>query len=47
MSIEVLNIILAAFAVLAAMAVAAVCALGVVVWLAGGKLDQRKDKRMA
>ena len=45
MNIGILDIILAAAAVMAALAVAAICFLGLVVWLAGGKLVQRKDQR--
>jgi nitrate reductase NapE component len=47
MSIEILDTILATAAILAALAVAAICALGLIVWLAGGKLDQRKDQKPA
>ena len=47
MNSETLDIILAAAAIVAALAVAAICALGLVVWLAGGKLDQHKDQKPA
>ena len=47
MNIEILDIILAAAAIVAAMAVAGICVLGLVVWLAGGKIDQRKDQKPA
>ncbi len=45
MNKEFLDIILAVSAVVAALAIAATCAVGLVVWLAGGKLDQRKDEK--
>jgi hypothetical protein len=47
MNIGTLDIILAVATVVAALAVAAICALGLVVWLAGGKLDRRKDQKIA
>jgi hypothetical protein len=42
MNIATIQILLAAATVLAALAVGAVCAVGLVVWLAGGKLDAGK-----
>jgi nitrate reductase NapE component len=47
MNIETLQIFLAAAVILAALSVAVVCAVGVVVWLAGGKLDHGKWHRLA
>ena len=43
MNREIIDILLAATVILAAAAVAAVCALGLIVWLAGGKMERRKD----
>ena len=45
MNIDSLNVILALGAVLAALAVAVVGGVGLVVWLAGGKLEQGKDRK--
>jgi nitrate reductase NapE component len=42
MNIETLQILLAGAVILAALAVAVVCAVGVLVWLAGGKFDEGK-----
>ena len=47
MHIGIIDFILATAALVAALAVAAVAALGLVVWLAGGKVNQRKDPRTA
>ena len=47
MHYDILEIILAAGVLLAALAVAAMCGVGLVVWLAGGKLDQGKDRKAA
>lgn len=46
MNIETLHLLLAAATVLAALAVGAVCAVGLVVWLAGGKLDAGKRHKL-
>ncbi len=45
MKIEIIDIVLAAAALVVALAVAAMGALGLVVWLAGGKASQRNDHR--
>lgn len=45
MTKEIIDIILATGALLAALAVAVVCGVGLVVWLAGGKLDHGKDRK--
>ena len=42
MNIETLQILLAGAVVLAALSVGVVCAVGVVVWLAGGKFDPER-----
>ncbi len=47
MHIGIIDFILATAALGAALAVAAIGALGLVVWLAGGKVDRRKDHRTA
>ena len=47
MTKEIIDIILAAGALLAALAVAVVCGVGLVVWLAGGKPDHGKDRKAA
>ena len=47
MNIAIIDLILAAAALVAALAVAVIGALGLVVWLAGGKVDQRKDQKAA
>lgn len=44
---DILDLIFAAGVLLAALAVAAMCVVGLVVWLAGGKLSQGKDRRAA
>ncbi len=46
MNIDILQFILALGAVIAALAVAVVGAVGLVVWLAGGKLDQGKEHKV-
>jgi hypothetical protein len=46
MTLETLHLLLATATVLAALAVGAVCAVGLVVWLAGGKLEAGKRHRM-
>lgn len=45
MNIATIQILLAAATVLAALAVGSVCAVGLVVWLAGGKLDAGKRSK--
>jgi nitrate reductase NapE component len=47
MNNEFLDIVLAAGALMAALAVAVMCGVGLVVWLAGGKVDRRKDQKTA
>ena len=47
MNIEFLQIILAIGALGAALAVAVVCGVGLIVWLAGGKLGQGKNRKAA
>ena len=42
-----LNYILMLGVIAAASAIGLICALGLVVWMAGGKLDQGKDRRHA
>jgi len=44
---DFLNIILMLGAIIAAAAVSLICAVGLVVWLAGGKRAQREDKESA
>lgn len=47
MTKEIIDIVLVAGTLLAALAVAVVCGVGLVVWLAGGKLDRGKDRKAA
>lgn len=47
MNHEILDFILAAGAVISALAIALMCGVGLVVWLAGGRLAQRKDEKAA
>ena len=44
---ELLNIILMLGTVLAASAISLICAVGLIVWLAGGKTDRREDEKSA
>jgi len=44
---DFLNFILMLGAIIAAAAVSLICAVGLVVWLAGGKQGQREDKERA
>ena len=41
----IIHVILALGTLVATLAVAAVCGVGLVVWLAGGKLEQGKDRK--
>ena len=41
--VDLLNIILMLGAILAGSAVGLICVVGLIVWLAGGRLHQRKD----
>ncbi|MBI2814440.1 MAG: hypothetical protein HYX71_09160 [Opitutae bacterium] len=47
MNIDILQVLFALGAVLAALAVAVVGGVGMVVWLAGGKMAQGKDRKTA
>ena len=47
MNIAIVQFLLAAAAIVAALSVAAICVVGLIVWLAGGKMAQRKDEETA
>ena len=47
MNIDILQVLFALGAVMAALAVAVVGGVGMVVWLAGGKMAQGKDRKTA